>query len=127
MAAHSIGFLPAYRCICIGVTGSYIVGPWLTGGYHPRFASALIEDGLSPGVTTAFFLQGCSGDVNPIGYKDVDRPKDALPLGHILGHTVLRAARAITPSTAQTELRVVIGLGRKVALHYHSSTSQQIR
>ena len=41
-----------------------------------------------------------------IGYKDVDRPKDALPLGEMLGHSVLRAAQSITPS-ATCELAVV--------------------
>ena len=30
------------------------------------FASRLVEDALSPGVTMALFLQGCSGDVNPV-------------------------------------------------------------
>lgn len=64
------------------------------------FASELIEDGFTPGVTMALFLQGCSGDVNPIGYKDVDHPKDALPLGLTLGHAVLKAARGIETSAA---------------------------
>jgi hypothetical protein len=33
-----------------------------------------------------------------IGYKEVDRPKNSLPLGEMLGHSVLTAAQAITTS-----------------------------
>ena len=35
-----------------------------------------------------------------IGYKDVDRPKNSLPLGEMLGHSVLTAAQAITTSAS---------------------------
>ena len=90
-----------FACHPIMGTPSGGNGADLTG-----YAAELIEDGCSPGVTVALFLQGCSGDVNPIGYKDVDRPKDALPLGQMLGHSVLQAARAIVPR-AQCELRAV--------------------
>jgi hypothetical protein len=58
------------------------------------FASRVIEDGLGDGAM-ALFLQGCAGDVNPVGYKDVDHPRDAEPLGNLLGLSVLRAARGI--------------------------------
>lgn len=50
-----------FACHPIMGTPSGSNGADLTG-----FASRLIEDGLSPGVTTALFLQGCSGDVNPV-------------------------------------------------------------
>ena len=70
------------------------------------FASQLIEEQLaaksakpaegSPS-PVAFFWQGCAGDINPIGYKDLDAPRDAEPLGNLLGLSVLRAARAATP------------------------------
>ena len=58
------------------------------------FASKAIEENLSEG-TIALFLQGCAGDVNPIYYKDVDHPRDAEPLGNMLGLSTLRAVRSI--------------------------------
>lgn len=58
------------------------------------FASQVIEDNLDEG-TIAFFLQGCAGDVNPILYKDVDNPRDAEPLGNMLGLSTLRALRKV--------------------------------
>jgi hypothetical protein len=63
----------------------------------PGYASALIEEALGEGAM-AFFVQGCGGDVNPVRYKDVQRPADAEPLGHRLGRSVLRAARGIATS-----------------------------
>lgn len=59
------------------------------------FASKVIEDNLSDG-TIALFLQGCGGDINPISYKDVDQPRDAEPLGNLLGLSTLQAVREIT-------------------------------
>ena len=50
-----------FACHPIMGTPSGSNGADLTG-----FASRLIEDGFSPGVTMALFLQGCSGDVNPV-------------------------------------------------------------
>lgn len=58
------------------------------------FASQVIEDNLSAG-TIALFVQGCGGDINPIGYKDVDHPRDAEPLGNKLGLSTLQAVRKI--------------------------------
>ena len=48
------------------------------------FASRVIEDNLGDG-TVALFVQGCGGDINPAGYKDVHRPRHAEPLGNVLG------------------------------------------
>ena len=59
------------------------------------FASQVIEDNLSEG-TVALFVQGCGGDINPIRYKDVDYPRDAEPLGNMLGLSTLKAVRKIT-------------------------------
>ena len=56
------------------------------------FASRVIEDNLSEG-TIALFLQGCGGDINPVFYKDVDHPRDAEPLGNMLGLSTLRAVQ----------------------------------
>lgn len=58
------------------------------------FSSRVIEENLS-GETIALFLQGCGGDINPVFYKDVDHPRDAEPLGNMLGLSTLRAARKI--------------------------------
>lgn len=62
----------------------------------PGFASALIEEALGPGAM-AFFVQGCGGDINPVRYKEVNRPPDAEPLGNLLGLTVVRGVREIQP------------------------------
>jgi hypothetical protein len=58
------------------------------------FASRAIEDNLSDG-TIALFLQGCAGDINPVVYKGVDNPRDAEPLGNLLGLSTLRALRKV--------------------------------
>ncbi|MDP6718559.1 MAG: neutral/alkaline non-lysosomal ceramidase N-terminal domain-containing protein [Pirellulaceae bacterium] len=58
------------------------------------FASTVIEENLSDG-TIALFLQGCAGDINPIAYKPANRPRDAEPLGNLLGLSTLRAVRKI--------------------------------
>ena len=59
------------------------------------FASQVIEDNLDEGVV-ALFIQGCGGDVNPVFYKDADHPRDAEPLGNLLGLSTLRAVRTIS-------------------------------
>lgn len=58
------------------------------------FASQVIEDNLSDGAV-ALFLQGCGGDINPVMYKDVDIPRDAEPLGNMLGLSTLKALKKI--------------------------------
>jgi hypothetical protein len=58
------------------------------------FASRVIEDGMGEG-TTALFLQGCAGDINPALYKDVTHPRDAEILGNMLGLSTMRAAKRI--------------------------------
>ena len=54
----------------------------------------MIEDNLGDGAI-ALFLQGCGGDINPVGYKDVHEPRDAEPLGNMLGLSALKAVRKI--------------------------------
>lgn len=61
------------------------------------FASTVIEDNLGEGVI-ALFIQGCAGDINPADYKAVNQPRDAEPLGNLLGLSTLKAARAIETS-----------------------------
>lgn len=58
------------------------------------FASAVIEENVSDGAM-ALFLQGCAGDINPTLYKDVDHPRDAEPLGNMLGLSTLKALKRI--------------------------------
>jgi len=58
------------------------------------FSSRVIEETLGEG-SVALFVQGCGGDVNPIGYKGVDAPRDAEPLGNRLGLSTLRGWRTI--------------------------------
>ncbi len=58
------------------------------------FASRVIEDNLDAG-TIALFVQGCGGDINPILYKDVEHPRNAEPLGNMLGLSTLKAINSI--------------------------------
>jgi len=69
------------------------------------FASQVIEDNLGEG-TVALFLQGCAGDINPVWYKDVNHPRDAEPLGNMLGLSMLRALRGID-SKRDVRLKVI--------------------
>lgn len=69
------------------------------------FASQVIEDNTSTG-TVALFLQGCGGDINPAEYKDVDHPRNAEPLGNLLGLSTLRGYRAIS-CQSDPRLRVI--------------------
>jgi hypothetical protein len=69
------------------------------------FASRVIEDNLSEG-TIALFVQGCGGDINPILYKDVEQPRNAEPLGNLLGLSTLRALRKIQPKE-DSRLRLI--------------------
>src|SRR5690606_21359570 len=49
----------------------------------------------------ALFLQGCGGDINPIGYKLVDTPPNAEPLGNLLGLRVLKSLKEIRSQKVQ--------------------------
>ena len=64
------------------------------------YASKVIEENLGEGAL-ALFVQGCGGDINPVGYKEVDQPRNAEPLGNLLGLSVLKAAKNIrcTPTS----------------------------
>ncbi|MGE0610455.1 MAG: hypothetical protein AB7O62_25425 [Pirellulales bacterium] len=93
------------------------------------FASKVIEENLSDGAL-ALFLQGCAGDINPVMYKDVDNPRDAEPLGNLLGLSVLRGLKAIE-TKADNELKVinqVIALPRAdLAPRIYSLEAEQLR
>lgn len=84
------------------------------------FASKAIEESLGNGCT-AFFLQGCAGDINPIKYKQPNVNRDAEPLGNRLGLSVLRAIQKIVP---KPDSRLVI---RSTRLQLpRADTAQQI-
>lgn len=69
---------------------------------YPAFASQVIEENL-PG-TMALFLQGAAGDVTELLYKDINRPRDARPLGMMLGLSTLTAIRATTTGPGEIRL-----------------------
>lgn len=57
------------------------------------FASKTIEDNTDGAM--ALFLQGCGGDINPVGYKAIETPPNAETLGNLLGLSVLKALKEI--------------------------------
>lgn len=69
------------------------------------FSSKVIEDNLSEG-TVALFVQGCGGDINPLGYKAVDTPRDAEALGNLLGLSTLRGLKQIR-CAADTRFKLI--------------------
>ncbi|MFO0817266.1 MAG: hypothetical protein U1A77_04960 [Pirellulales bacterium] len=69
------------------------------------YASKAIEESLGDNAI-ALFVQGCGGDINPVFYKDVDHPRDAEPLGNMLGLSTLRAVKRVACGDS-TQLRVV--------------------
>jgi hypothetical protein len=89
------------------------------------FASNVIEENLGEGVL-ALFLQGCAGDINPVQYKDVHNPRDAEPLGNLLGLSALRALRRIQ-TKEDGDLRIVseiIALPRAADLEHRIAALQ---
>jgi hypothetical protein len=84
----------------LAVVFNYACHPYITvprGGVtadFPGFASAVIEENLGHGAM-ALFLQGAGGDITSVLYKDVHRPRDAEPLGRMLGLSTLKAVRDI--------------------------------
>lgn len=56
------------------------------------FAARVVEEQVG---CTAFFVQGCGADINPILYKDTGTPPDAEPLGTLLALSTLRTLRGI--------------------------------
>ncbi|MBL7038358.1 MAG: hypothetical protein ISR77_06985 [Pirellulaceae bacterium] len=60
----------------------------------PGFASAVLEEAFGHGAV-ALFLQGASGDITPIRYKNVDTPPPTEQLGTMLGLSTLKAVNRI--------------------------------
>lgn len=91
----------------------------------PGFASRVIEENMGDGAI-AFFLQGCTGDVNPVQYKDVHNPHDAEAMGNMLGLSAMRALKKIQ-TREDGELKVIneiIELPRGVDLEQRISSMQ---
>jgi len=65
-----------------------------TSADYPGYASKVIEDNLNDG-SVAMFLQGCGGNVTTVLYKDNDHPRDAEPMGNMLGISTLKALKEI--------------------------------
>lgn len=68
------------------------------------FSSAVIEDNLDED-TVALFVQGCGGDINPAFYKEMNLPRNAEPLGNMLGLNTLKAVRKIE---CQNDNRLIV-------------------
>ncbi len=60
----------------------------------PGFASEVIEENLSNGAIS-IFIQGFSGDISTVLYKDVNSPRDAEILGKMLGFSAMEAINEI--------------------------------
>ncbi len=71
----------------------------------PGEAKSFVEKVYGAG-STALFLQGCAGDINPAFYKVVGQPRDAEPLGNMLGLSTLKASRKIQVRE-NAELRII--------------------
>jgi len=71
----------------------------------PGYASRIIEENLGEGAIS-LFLQGCDGDITTVLYKDVNNPRDAEPLGNMLGLSTLQAVNKIQ-CTRGGELKVI--------------------
>ncbi|MEN6347213.1 MAG: hypothetical protein ABFE16_18085 [Armatimonadia bacterium] len=90
-----------YNFACHPLLG--VPGGGLTANF-PGFASRVIEEQLG-GDAMALFLQGAGGDVTEVLYKEVTRPRDAEPVGTLLGLSTLAALRGL--QTADADLSVV--------------------
>ncbi|MCD6355489.1 MAG: hypothetical protein J7L95_08065 [Prolixibacteraceae bacterium] len=83
-----------YNFACHPYTG--LPGKGVTAEY-PGFASKEIEDNLGNG-TMAFFLQGATGNITEILYKNVSDYRDCEPFGRMLGASTLKGFREIETS-----------------------------
>jgi hypothetical protein len=81
-----------------------VPGKTMTADF-PGFASKVIEDNLGDGAT-AIFIQGFSGDISTVLYKDVNSPRDAEMLGNMLGISTLKALNEI-PAGKGGDLNVI--------------------
>lgn len=96
----------------------------------PGFASKVIEENWGDDAI-ALFVQGCAGDINPVTYKDVHGPRDAEPLGNLLGLSVLRGLRKIetkaSPAVRFTNQTVPIPRGRDLQRRIEANEAEVAR
>lgn len=80
---------------------------------YPAVASRVIEQALGDGAM-ALFIQGCGGDINPAGYKEITSPPTAEAHGLRLGLKVVETARRIQtrPQTTLVARRENLDLPR---------------
>jgi len=99
-----------YNFACHPLLG--VPGGAITANF-PGFASEVIEESLGEGAM-ALFLQGAGGDVTELLYKEVTRPRDARPVGRMLGLSTLKALRDIQTGEARLSVaRVIVDLPRR--------------
>ena len=100
-----------------------IMNPPSTGNTadFPGYASKVIEEELGQGAL-AFFVQGCGGDINPVGYKIPTRRPSAEPLGTKLGLSVMREARKLVTTSGP----VLKSVSRTLALPRNADFARRI-
>lgn len=108
-----------YNFACHPYTG--LPGKGVTAEY-PGFASKEIEDNLGNG-TMAFFLQGATGNITEILYKNVNDYRDCEPFGRMLGASTLKGFREI--ETAKTKQFSVIS--KTIELPLRQDISEHIK
>ena len=117
----------AYNFACHPIEGTPSGG---NTADFPGFASRAVEESLGEGVV-ALFLQGCAGDINPILYKQAVRPRDAEPLGNLLGLRVLRAVRGIAtrpdPRLAVVSDRLALPRGADLEARIAAAEAERAR
>ncbi len=87
----------------------------------PGYASKVIENNMSKG-TIALFLQGFDGDITTVLYKDANSPREAEPLGNILGLSTLHELKNIH-CTIKGNLKVI---NEVIELPMRNDFAQQI-
>lgn len=71
---------------------------------YPGFASKVIEEQLGNDAM-ALFLQGAAGDIIELPFKDVNRSRNAEPIGTLLGLSALKAMRDIQTKEATLSIQ----------------------
>ena len=92
-----------FNYACHPYTG--VPGKGVTAEY-PGLACSFIEKQLGH-QSMAFFIQGATGDVTEILYKDRTHARDCTVFGQMLGLSTLEALKTVQPSRKNNELAVI--------------------